>query len=249
MKTAFKSFDHIESYGRINEILDTSDNSFEERRTIPSEDTLTYTNGFYVNCSALFIDIRGSSNLTDDHRRPKLAKLYRAYVSEVVAVLSGNRKCKRIDIVGDGISAIFETPLQSDIDDVFATAYTLNSAIRVMNVRFAQRDIKQITVGIGLAYGRALMIKAGFKSSGINDVIWMGDVVNRASQLCSYGSAGYGDKTIMVDDVFYDNLNDQNKSLLERNYQRSCYHGEVVSKLIDDWLQQQTSRPDVWRPY
>lgn len=38
-------------------------------------------------------------------------------------------------------------------------------------------------VGIGLAYGRALMIKAGYKGSTINEVVWMGDVVNEASKL------------------------------------------------------------------
>jgi class 3 adenylate cyclase len=44
-----------------------------------------------------------------------------------------------------------------------------------------------IRSGIGMSYGRALMIKAGFNGSGINDVVYMGDVVNRASKLAGLG--------------------------------------------------------------
>jgi hypothetical protein len=32
------------------------------------------------------------------------------------------------------------------------------------------------------------MIKAGHKGSAVNDVVWMGDVVNSAAHLCCHGS-------------------------------------------------------------
>lgn len=35
-----------------------------------------------------------------------------------------------------------------------------------------------IKAGTGASWGRALMIKAGLSGSGINDVVYMGDVVN-----------------------------------------------------------------------
>src|SRR5690606_5640852 len=107
----------------------------------------------YVYCSALFIDVRGSSKLPETHKRPKLAKLYRVYISEVTAILNDNVRCKKIDIVGDGVSGIFETPSKWDIDRVFSTAAKLSSLIDIINFKFEKRDIKQIEVGIGLAYG------------------------------------------------------------------------------------------------
>jgi len=226
----------------MDTILDSSDNSFEELAGIPSEEKLTYANGFYVNCSALFVDIRGSSQLPDSHKRPKLAKLYRVYISEVVAILNDNSNCKKIDIVGDGISGIFDTPYKSHIDNVFSTAAKIASLIDIMNFKFEQRDIKQIRVGIGMAWGKALMIKAGYKGSGINEIVWMGDVVNLAAKLCSYGSATLSDHRIMVSEAFFHNLNDHNKNLLARNSMRGCYHGSVIDSEMNKWLEEQKKK-------
>ncbi|MGG2110254.1 hypothetical protein ABFY60_07000 [Lysinibacillus pakistanensis] len=52
----------------------------------------------------------------------------------------------------------------------------------VLNFKFIKRwgvNFKDIQAGIGVALGRALVIKAGFSGSGINDLIYMVDVVNR----------------------------------------------------------------------
>lgn len=86
MQTNFTYYDFEKSITRIDEILDESDKSFEELNSIPSRDKLTYKNGFYVNCTALFVDIRDSSSLPTKHKRPTLAKIYRSYISEVVAI-------------------------------------------------------------------------------------------------------------------------------------------------------------------
>lgn len=235
--------DHIEynledSVKRINEIISAGDLSYEERNSIPARSALAYTNGFYVMCSALFVDIRESSDLTDFHRTRVLAKLYRAYISEVSAVINGNEKCAEINVVGDCVSGVFDTPYQSDINDVFSTSAQISSIIDIMNYRFKKNNMKEITVGIGIAYGKALMIKAGYKGSGISEVIWMGDVVNEASKLASYGNKEYSDKEIMVSTTFYDNLNENNKKLLTLNPIRKCYHGNVVNTSMNSWYEQ-----------
>jgi len=234
---------HIEynlenSVERIDGIISTNDYSYEEVDNVPSRDRLTFNNGFYANCSALFVDIRKSSELPTKHTRPKLAKLYRTYISEVVAVINGNPKCAEIDVVGDCVSGIFDTPYKSDIDSVFSTAFSIASLIDIMNYKFRKNGFTEITIGIGLAYGRALMIKAGYKGSGINEVVWMGDVVNEASKLASYGNREDYDKEIMVSSVIQQNLNDKNRSLLTWNSIRDCHHGNVVSSYMDKWYQQ-----------
>lgn len=240
MKSTYKSYNHITSYSRMDTILEASDNSFEELNSFPSEDKLTYSNGFYVYCSALFIDIRGSSALPETHNRPKLAKLYRVYISEVVAILNDNTDCKKIDIVGDGISGIFDTPYKDNINQAFSTAAKLHSLIDIMNYKFEKRDIKQIKVGIGLAYGRALMVKAGYKGSGINEIVWMGDVVNLAAKLCSYGNKTFNDGSTMVSQLFFSNLDDHRQSLLEWNTTRQCYHGSIHNVVMNTWLNEQS---------
>lgn len=93
-------------------------------------------------------------------------------------------------------------------------------------------------MGIGLAYGSSLLIKSGYKGSGINEVVWLGKLVGEAAQLCSYGNKGYDDREMMVSNTFYDNLNDNNKALLTKNYNRDCYHGCVINTAMNDWVNQ-----------
>lgn len=235
MESNFIGYNYLKSFERIDEILSESDNSFEELNAIPPRAKLTFINGFYVNCSCLVVDIRKSTELTASHYRPKLAKLYRAYISETVAVMNGNPNCAEVNIIGDGISGIFKIPLTKDIDRVFSSAYTIASLIRVLNYKLKKNEIKEINIGMGLSYGRALMIKAGYEGSGINDVVWMGDVVNEAHELAGYGKREYSDGEIMVSDVFYQNLNEDNKEFLTLNNIRNCYNGDVGNAAMEEW--------------
>jgi class 3 adenylate cyclase len=171
------------SDARIIDILDSSA-AFEEG-AIPSSTALTDQNGYYVECTAIFIDIRDSTKLREKHaQRRTLGKLYRAYVSESVAVLNGNPRCNQVFIQGDCVSAVFDTPTKQAVNEVFRLVAALNSVVRLLNYRLQRRGLTPIKVGIGIDTGRALMIRAGFTGSGISDIVWMGDVLNHASHLC-----------------------------------------------------------------
>jgi class 3 adenylate cyclase len=237
MESNYTNYDFEKSRVRIDEILDASDKSFEELNYIPLRDKLTYKNGFYVNCTALFVDIRDSSTLPSKHKRPALAKIYRSYISEVVAIMNGNIHCKEIEIDGDCISGIYNTPSKVDVDSVFADAYTINSIVKIMNCKYKKRNIENINIGIGIDYGRALMIKAGYNGSGLNKVVWMGDVVNSASNLCNKANKGWGSEVLFVSSVVYNNLNEHNKKLLSWNQTNSCYHANILNSDMEDWYQ------------
>lgn len=247
MESNFSQYDHESSDGRIKEILDSSE-TFEELNNIPSRDKLTYGNGFYVQCTALFIDIRQSSELTQNHTRPVLGKLYRAYLSECVAVMNGDYNCREIFINGDCVSGIYNTPLKQNIDDVFSTAARLNSATKILNWRLEQKGYSTFRCGLGMAYGRALMIKAGYKGSGLSDVIWMGEVVNEASNLCHDGSRGTRNP-LQVSTTIFNNLNDHNKGLLSPVYKTNFleidqYEGNVVNVPMEDYLTELMRKSD-----
>lgn len=237
MKATHKVYDHTASSSRIDQIIAASENSFEELDSIPSRERLTFTNGFYVNCTAVFMDLRNSSELPSKHTRPKLAKLYRSYISETIAVLSGHSKVAEVSIDGDAVWAVIDTPYKSDIDEAFSTGARLNSLVRTLNCKYRRHGIEQISAGIGMSYGRALMIKAGYSGSGTNDVVWMGDVVNESAKLSGYGNKTWSDEPLMVAEVVRNNLNDRNKGFLSWNSNRACYHGNVVNSAMDEWYQ------------
>jgi len=231
-------YDYKKSFDRIDEILDESDKSFEELDYIPSRDKLTYKNGFYVQCSALFVDMRESSELPNKHKRPTLAKIYRSYISEIVAIMNGNSNCKEIEIDGDCISGIYNTPNKSDIDSMFSDSARISSLIKTLNCKYKKRGISEIRVGIGMDYGRALMIKAGYSGSGLNKIVWMGEVVNSASNLCNNANKGYDNKETFVSNVIYLNLNEHNQNLLSKNYNHDCYHGNIINTQMDEWYKE-----------
>ena len=75
-----------DSVARIDQMLATT-GVYVDTDDIKNRKDLTYDNGYYVNCYALFVDIRDSSNLPRVHQKRVLAKLYRCYISELTAIL------------------------------------------------------------------------------------------------------------------------------------------------------------------
>lgn len=101
MDASYSPYSYTKSIERIDEVLKGADTSYTQKDSIPPRDSLTFDNGFYVHCSALFIDIRGSKKLAEKHTRPVQAKIYKTFISELVAVLKGHSKINEIYIEGD----------------------------------------------------------------------------------------------------------------------------------------------------
>lgn len=243
MEATNKVYDFDKSLERIDEILDSDNKQYEEKDSIPSRSSLTFTNGYYVNCTALFVDICDSSKLPEYQNRPVLAKIYRSFISELVALFNGSPKCKEVNINGDCVWAVFDTPFKDDVDNVYTAACQANALVNILNYKLDKKGYKTYKVGIGIDYGRALMIKAGHKGSTINDVVWMGDVVNQACHLAAKGNAAYScGNPIMLSSFIYRNLNDENKKLCSFNNSHLCYQSNAVSVLMDNWLTEQREK-------
>ena len=243
MEATHKSYVFEDSLGRMDEILDADGKQYEEKNSIPSRSYLTYTNGFYVNCTALFVDICDSSKLTEYQNRPVLAKIYRSFISELVAYFNSFECCREVNINGDCVWGVFDTPEKKDIDIVFCAACGAHSLVDILNYKLGKKGYKTYKVGIGMDYGRALMIKAGHKGSTINDVIWMGDVVNRACHLAGFGNSTYiGGNAIILSNVIYNNLDDHNRELCAYNRSNMFYQSNAVITTFDNWLNEQKEK-------
>lgn len=228
------SYNVSKSAERIDNILKIDNSKFEESKGIPDRSKLTYENGYYVNVGAIFIDVRQSSTLTDEHKRPKLAKLYRSYISEVVAILNSYEDCKEINIVGDCVSGIFEAQDKKQIQSMANASAEINSLIKILNYKLRKKGIVEVSIGIGLDYGRALMIQAGYSGSGINDIVWMGDVVNSASNLCNKANKEEA-KTILISKNVYCKLTEEDKKLLDYNKVEEVYECDWVNCAMNAW--------------
>lgn len=189
MKSNYKEFDFSKSLQRIDEILEEN-LDISESKTIPRVEDLSYNQGKNVECTAIFIDLRGSSDFVHDLNKQfkSLGRIYKSYISEIVAVMNSFKTCREINIVGDCVSAVFAKGKEEDniVLDVLRTASMSNAVMKVLNRKYQKKwdDMKEIKAGIGIAKGKTLVMKAGLNQSGINDIVYMGEVVNTASKLC-----------------------------------------------------------------
>lgn len=189
MKSNYKEFDFGKSLQRIDEIL-TENIDISDSKTIPRVENLSYNQGKNVDCTAIFIDLRGSSDFVHGLNKQfkSLGRIYKSYISEIVAVMNSFKTCREINIVGDCVSAVFAKGKEEDniVLDILQSASMSNAVMKVLNRKYQKKwnDMKEIKAGIGIAKGKALVMKAGLNQSGINDIVYMGEVVNTASKLC-----------------------------------------------------------------
>lgn len=239
-------YDVDKSSERMDNILNASNGNYAEKGSnIPERNSLTFTNGYYVNVAVIFIDIVGSSNMTDEHRRPTLAKIYRAFISECVAILDSEIDCKEICIHGDCVWGVFEKKHCESIDNVVSIAAKIISMIKILNYKLLEKGYGKIKVGIGIDYGRALMIKAGYSGSKINDVLWMGDVVNSACHLCKKAGRD-GHCTIIVSPNVHKCLSTENNKKFNRHLDfknptilfEEWYEGYISDADMDEWYEE-----------
>jgi len=240
METNSKKYNFKESFKRIDDILFESDKSFEESKSIPSRNNLTYKNGFYVDCSAIAVTLGGSTNLPSKFAMPVMTKIYRAFISETVAILNSNDLCVDIKINGDCLSGIYNTPRKADIDAMFSDAARITSLVKTLSRKLEERGLHKVNACIGMDYGRSLMVKAGYAGSGINEIFWIGDVFARAAQLRGYAKKHNGVESTFVSNKIFINLGEYHKRLLQKHSSHNCYMGDVVNVTMDEWNENQS---------
>jgi class 3 adenylate cyclase len=237
MKSTGSSYSYLDSISRMDEILGEADNNYLEQNLLPARSSLTFKNGFYANCTAVFVDIRNSTALPSKYRRPALAKLYRAFISEMISVLDGSRDTHEVNIVGDGVWAVIDTPTTTKVSGVVETLGQLSSAIDILNKKLVARNFEAVRVGIGVDWGRALVVKAGLSGSGINDIVYMGDVVNAAAKLASKGEENAWTPRCMAGNGFVSNIgNETYRDFFKYNAETASYSSSVQNIAMQQWI-------------
>ncbi|MBT2794786.1 hypothetical protein [Paraburkholderia strydomiana] len=85
------------------------------------------------------------------------------------------------------------------------------------------------------------MIKSGYSGSGLNEVVWMGDVVNHTSNLCHQGSRD-GRAPVQVACEVCDRLGQYDRQLMESvfslTWEIEHYEGDVVNAAMAGCLRE-----------
>ena len=218
-------FMYKESRKRILDILD-SKTKIENCDTIPkNEDDLNFKNGIRSWVGAIFVDIVDSSSLFKSGEEEKVARIMRAFSSEIIGILESDKNYRQIGIRGDCVYAIYSAPNKEDLERILDNAVLINTFQKMFNKVLEQKHFPTFKIGIGLGASEDLVIKAGKKGTGINDNIWIGSAVVNASNLSSEGSRS-NNSPIIMDGTFYYNIKDVKVN------EKYCYSDYVTKKKL-----------------
>lgn len=226
------NFDYEESRKRIEDILNSKTDIKEVDSISNDEDGFTYENGVRTRVGSMFIDIRNSTDYFKENDVEKVARIMRAFTSELIGILKQNEKYVQIGIRGDCVYAIYSTPKQNDLNDILSDACFINTFQKMFQKILERKNWPTFEIGIGLGASKDLVIKAGRKGTGINDNIWIGDAVIDASKLSNEGNTR-GIDPIVMDSCFYENIKDLNAN---KSYKYSDCAKKVWSSKLNEYV-------------
>ncbi|HPI40891.1 MAG TPA: adenylate/guanylate cyclase domain-containing protein [Pseudobdellovibrionaceae bacterium] len=170
---------------------------------------LTHGNtGFLGNFTFLYVDMRGSSAYTDQHRLKTITKIYKAYHHCMVAcVKKFNGKVRSFD--GDRVLAVFAGPNKEN-DAVFCAMKMVACKTQILKPKINTAFLNDsFSLGVGIATGNSMVSKAGAGyDKNTRDLIWIGDPPNLGSKLSDVADDPY---SIYICQTTFDKLNDDNK--------------------------------------
>jgi class 3 adenylate cyclase len=181
--------------------------------SVPSLNDITDSNKvFKGKLSILFVDMRKSTDLTDELKAKKMVKIYRSFIRIVVQAV---RYCggESRQFAGDGVMGVFqdnkdsEKPETSSERAIRAARYILTFIDYCLNPKLKKylADVA-IGCGVGICTGTIMITKVGMRGKESDDIVdnemgiaWVGSTTNYASRFCSLALP----REIFIDEVTY----------------------------------------------
>jgi len=175
----------------IKDIINTKfEFSITDAVLVPSyeDSSLTFENGATkkgktIETCVLFVDIRNSVALNNQHQKETMGKLYTAFIKSMLSIVDYHEGSVR-NIIGDRVMAVF--PQKNCFTNAVDCAVSINTvATRIINQHFKLNEFK---CGIGIDFGNMLVLKNGIIKQGkdrtaYKNLVWIGRPANIASRL------------------------------------------------------------------
>ena len=170
---------------------------------------------FKGKLSVLFVDMRKSTDLTDELKAKKMVKIYRAFIRIAIQAIRYSRGYTR-QFAGDGLMGVFQDSVEGDA--VVTSAHKAVTAARYIQtlVDFCLNpalkkcfDDVCIGCGVGICTGTIMITKVGMRGRESDEttenetgIVWVGSTTNYASRYCSLAAAG----EVFVDECTYSEI-------------------------------------------
>lgn len=196
-------YDYKLSKTRLDEVLNKRIQCEEPKGGIPSsnigiKDGVSYTG--YLSC--LTVDIKNPEtafkNLKD-----KDSRLIKALTGEILEIMRDHKGLLRSYQEGYEIKALYSTPDQASMAEVFRIAYRINTFMLMYNLNLEKRGYKELKAGIGIAAGKSLFLLAG------DDEVYLSAAIDQSRELAHRANKKLGNKfvnAIAMDRLFRENI-------------------------------------------
>ena len=199
----------------IDDIINVPVEKISFDASVPLDDEITDSNKVHKGkVSVLFVDMRNSTQFTDDNSAKTVVKVYRSLIKTItraIRLCNGNVR----DFMGDGVLAVFadkvidNKTVDSAIQAVEAGKCILTFIDYFLNPKLKNKFDLTVKCGVGICTGDVLATKVGLRGNEKNNdlenetgIIWIGACTNYASKFCSMAQSG----EIVVDMKTYSKL-------------------------------------------
>lgn len=226
-------YNYKEGKHRVLKILNNAVEVQESDKVPKPDSSFSFNNGFSSWVTAVFVDIRDSKILFSQNKKTTVARVIRAFTSEIIEILRDDNNLREIGIRGDCVYAIYTCSKESEDYEVFDKAVYVNTYIDMLNILLENKKMPTIRAGIGIATSVDLVVKAGRKGSDINNLVWIGDAVTFAAGLSSMANKN-GEYRILMTKKFYNGIIKKTKTInAEENVDGWFYFDK--DKVIGDY--------------
>jgi len=192
-------------HGRVKDLLAPGSYDITDSKEIPGpgDNRLTFGNkGVRFEAATLYIDMRGSTAVLNAHNDYTVAKIHKAYLYTATTLIADHGGQIR-SYNGDSILAFFTGTKQQAISKAIKAAMQVKYMLAIVCKAEFDR-YHELDFGIGIDHGKVLCVKAGkAQNKNHNDLIWLGNAVNRAAVL---GDEASGPAHIRISQLCRDNL-------------------------------------------
>jgi adenylate cyclase len=198
-------------------------------REVPKTEQVAFSEGRLLETAVLFIDMRGSTALSQERYKITISKIYKAFFDVVGKVISWKHGAHIRGFAGDRLMAVF-TPGDKSCDSAVDAAIILQTVItKVLNPKLNRKYNATIDFGIGIDYGEMMATRVGIYGGGSNsDLVWSGNAANYASKLADF----QGTSAIRITTAAHSKLTSHLKSVSGSDLWPNKYSLDVGSKKI-----------------
>lgn len=180
MKSSAPPLEQYDIAAATERISATLADPIEESPDVPGH---VHGPGAIVRGTVLFVDVRGSHALALRSSGVQVARLYRAFVSEIIDVLTDPR-VRHVGSTGDRVWAVYDTPTGADAGVVLDLAARANALRWLINRQLRHDDGSlKLEYGIGIDYGPLIMINTDPDTDTGGNVSYTGETMHRAAEL------------------------------------------------------------------